>query len=72
MSNEGGRLIWLEKRALGRLSRLSEDQLVFFQIHGPADNEHSNLDWGNVAKFAEHLGREDNVVRACRENLVVC
>ena len=24
-----------------------------------------------MAKFAEHLGREDNVVRACRENLVV-
>ena len=43
----------------------------FFQIHGPAAIEHSNLDWGNVAKFAEHLAMEDNVVRTCRENLVV-
>ena len=71
MSNEGGRLIWLGTRGLGAVVSLSEDQLEFFQIHRPADIEHSNLGWGNVAKYAEHLGIEDNVLRACRENLVV-
>ena len=64
-------MVWLGTRALEQLFRLSEDQLEFFQIHGPADIEHSNLGWGNVAKYAEHLGMEDNVVRACREDLVV-
>lgn len=61
----------LERERWGQLFRLSEDQLEFFQIHEPADIEHSNLGWGNVAKYAEHLCMEDNVVRACRENLVV-
>ena len=61
----------MESERWGRLFRLSEDQLAFFQIHGPADIEHSNLDWGNVAKYAEHLGIEDNVFRACCDNLVV-
>ena len=61
----------LERERWGQLFLLSEDQLEFFQIHRPADIEHSNLGWGNVAKYAEHLGIEDNVFRACRENLVV-
>ena len=41
------------------------------EIHGPADIEHSNLGWSNVAKYAKELSMEDRVVRACRENLVV-
>ena len=68
MSNEGGLLIWLGTRALGAVVSLSEDQLEFFQIHGPADIEHSNLDWGNVAKFAEHIsvGKIMSFVHAAR------
>ena len=61
----------LERERWGQLFSLSEDQLEFFQIHGPADIEHSNLGWGNVAKYARQLRMEDNVVRACRDNLVV-
>ena len=64
-------MIWLGTRGLGAVVSLSEDQLEFFQINRPADIEHSNLGWGNLAKYAEHLGIEDNVLRACRENLVV-
>ena len=64
-------MIWLGTRGLGAVVSLSEDQLEFFQINRPADIEHSNLGWGNLAKYAEHLGMEDNVVRACRENSVV-
>ena len=61
----------LERECWGQLFSLSEDQLEFFQIHGPADIEHSNLGWGNVAKYARQLRMEDNVVRACRYNWVV-
>ena len=68
---EGSRLVWFGTRALGKLFSPSEDQLEFFQIHGSVDIEHSNLGWGNVAKYARQLRMEDNVVRACRDNLVV-
>ena len=61
----------LERERWGKLFSISEDQLEFFQIHGPADIEHSNLGWGNVAKYARQLRMEDDVVRACRDNLVV-
>ena len=62
---------WFGKRTLGQLFPLTKDQLKFSQIHGPADIGHSNLDWGNVAKYARQLRMEGNVVQACRDNLVV-
>ena len=68
-------------RELGRLSAeaprwkklfdLSDDQLIFFGIHGEADIEHSDLGWNTVAKYAVELGMEDAVVEACRANLLV-
>jgi len=61
----------LERERWGELFSLSDEQLEFFEIHGPADIEHSNLGWSNVAKYAKELSMEDQVVRACRENLVV-
>ena len=61
----------LERERWGELFSLNEGQLEFFEIHGPADIEHSNLGWSNVAKYAKELSMEDQVVRACRENLVV-
>lgn len=61
----------LERERWAELFGLSDDQLEFFEIHGPADIEHSNLGWQTVAEYAEKLAMEDDVVRACRENLVV-
>lgn len=61
----------LERERWGELFGLNDDQLEFFEIHGPADIEHSNLGWQTVAEYAEKLSMEDQVVRACRENLVV-
>ena len=64
-------MVWFGTRALGEVVFPKQSQPEFFQIHGPADIEHSNLGWGNVAKYARQLRMEDNVVRACRDNLVV-
>lgn len=61
----------LERERWGELFGLSDEQLEFFEIHGPADIEHSNLGWQTVADYAEKLAMEDQVVRACCENLVV-
>ena len=61
----------LERERWGEVFSLNEGQLEFFEIHGPADIEHSNLGWSNVAKYAKELSMEDQVIRACRENLVV-
>jgi pyrroloquinoline quinone (PQQ) biosynthesis protein C len=50
---------------------LADDQLAFWGIHSEADVEHSNLGWQTVARYAEELKMEDQVVEACRINLVV-
>ena len=55
----------------GELFGLSDDQLEFFEIHGPADIEHSDLGWNTVAERSANLAMEDRVVEACRVNLVV-
>jgi pyrroloquinoline quinone (PQQ) biosynthesis protein C len=54
-----------------KLLGLSDDQLEFFKIHGPADIEHSDLGWKTVAERATEMRMEDAVVEACRRNLVV-
>ena len=61
----------LERERWGKLFGLSDAQMEFFEIHGPADIEHSNLGWQTAAKYATELSMTDQVVRACRENLVV-
>ncbi|MDE0333460.1 MAG: iron-containing redox enzyme family protein [Defluviicoccus sp.] len=50
---------------------LSEDDVRFFTLHTEADLEHSDLGWNTVAEYAEKLNLEDDVVEACRRNLVV-
>jgi pyrroloquinoline quinone (PQQ) biosynthesis protein C len=50
---------------------LSDDDVGFFKLHTEADLEHSELGWRNVANYAEDLNLEDEVVEACRRNLVV-
>ncbi|MBK17485.1 MAG: hypothetical protein CMM52_01420 [Rhodospirillaceae bacterium] len=50
---------------------LSDEDVSFFKLHTEADLEHSELGWRNVAKYAEELNLEDEVIDACHRNLVV-
>lgn len=50
---------------------LTKEQVYFFDLHGPADLEHSNTAWHAVAAHAANLKMEDAVVTACRNNLAV-
>lgn len=61
----------LERPRWGKLFGLSDDELEFFELHEEADIAHSNLGWNTVAEQAERLGVADQVVRACRLNLLV-
>jgi pyrroloquinoline quinone (PQQ) biosynthesis protein C len=61
----------LERRRWGKLFRLQDDDLEFFELHTEADIEHSNTGWRAVEKFARELGMENAVVAACERNLHV-
>ena len=61
----------LERIRWGKLFKLANDKLDFFELHEEADIEHSNAGWQTVAKFAKQLRMEDAVVEACRKNLLV-
>jgi pyrroloquinoline quinone (PQQ) biosynthesis protein C len=61
----------LERRRWARLFKLSDAELDFFELHEEADIEHSDLGWHTVARYAEELGLIDQVVKACRLNLLV-
>jgi pyrroloquinoline quinone (PQQ) biosynthesis protein C len=50
---------------------LEDSDVNFFKLHTEADLEHSELGWRNVAKYAEDLNLEDEVIEACHRNLVV-
>ena len=50
---------------------VSREDVKFFTLHSEADLEHSDLGWNTVAKYAEELNLVDEVVEACRRNLVV-
>jgi len=50
---------------------LEDADVNFFKLHTEADLEHSELGWRNVATYAEDLHLEDQVIEACRRNLVV-
>jgi len=54
-----------------KLFNLNDEQLEFFTIHSAADLDHSNIAWEAVAKHAEALHMEDQVVHACEVNLKV-
>lgn len=61
----------LERHRWGRLFRLSDADLDFFELHERADIEHSDAGWGAVERFARKLRMEDAVVTACERNLQV-
>jgi len=61
----------LERRRWGRLFKLDDEALDFFELHTEADLEHSNTGWRAVEKFARKLHMEDAAVTACERNLYV-
>ena len=61
----------LERDRWGKLFKLRDEELEFFELHEEADIEHSNLGWQTVAQYASQLGVADQVVQACRINLLV-
>jgi pyrroloquinoline quinone (PQQ) biosynthesis protein C len=61
----------LERHRWGRLFRLPDAGLDFFELHEQADIEHSNAGWSAVERFAKELHMEDAVVAACEKNLHV-
>jgi pyrroloquinoline quinone (PQQ) biosynthesis protein C len=60
-----------ERERWGKLFGLDNEALDFFELHEEADIVHSDLGWKTVAAEAERQGMADQVVRACRINLVV-
>ena len=50
---------------------LTDEEAKFFNLHTDADLEHSELGWQSVVKYAEEYNLADEVVEACRRNLVV-
>ena len=61
----------LERERWAELFGLAGDQLEFFELHGPADIEHSDLGWNTVADYAEEYAMVDQIAEACRVNLTV-
>jgi pyrroloquinoline quinone (PQQ) biosynthesis protein C len=61
----------MERPRWGKLFGLKNEELDFFELHEEADIVHSNLGWQTVAQEAERLGVTDQVVHACRINLMV-
>jgi pyrroloquinoline quinone (PQQ) biosynthesis protein C len=61
----------LERHRWGRLFKLPDEDLEFFELHEKADIEHSDAGWQAVERFARKLRMEDAVVAACEKNLRV-
>ena len=61
----------IERDRWGRLFKLDEEELDFFELHTQADIEHSDTGWRAVEKFAKELRMADAVVAACERNLYV-
>ena len=61
----------LERHRWGKLFKLPDEDLDFFELHEQADIEHSNQGWSAVERFARQLHMEDAVVAACEKNLHV-
>jgi pyrroloquinoline quinone (PQQ) biosynthesis protein C len=61
----------VERSRWGRLFKLADEELEFFELHTEADLEHSNTGWHAVEKFARKLHMEDAAVAACERNLYV-
>jgi len=61
----------VERGRWGRLFKLKDQELEFFELHSEADIEHSNTGWQAVEKFARKLRMENAAVAACERNLYV-
>jgi pyrroloquinoline quinone (PQQ) biosynthesis protein C len=61
----------IERDRWGRLFKLDDEALDFFELHTEADIEHSNTGWRAVEKFAKKLHMENAAVSACERNLHV-
>jgi len=61
----------LERHRWGKLFKLPDADLDFFELHEKADIEHSDAGWHAVERFARKLRMEDAVVVACAKNLQV-
>ena len=61
----------LERHRWGKLFKLVDEDLDFFELHEQADIEHSDAGWQAVERFARKLHMEDAVVTACEKNLHV-
>jgi hypothetical protein len=61
----------LERHRWKDLFGLGDAELEFFGLHEEADIIHSNLGWQKVAEQAAALHMEEQVVAACRTNLLV-
>lgn len=61
----------MESERWQKLFGLSKEQLEFFGKHEEADIIHSDVGWTTVAKYAQDLNKEDEVVKACFDNLLV-
>ena len=61
----------IERERWGRLFKLDDEALDFFELHTEADIEHSDTGWRAVERFAKELRMADAVVAACERNLYV-
>ena len=61
----------VERERWGKLFNLKNEELDFFELHEEADIEHSNMGWEAVARFATEMHMQDQVIEACRMNLIV-
>ena len=61
----------LERHRWGKLFKLEDRELEFFELHTEADIEHSDRGWNAVERFAKDFHMEDAVVSACEHNLHV-
>ena len=61
----------IERDRWGKLFKLDDEELEFFELHTEADIEHSDTGWRAVEKFAKELRMEDAAVAACERNLYV-
>ena len=61
----------MERVRWKELFGLTDEELEFFGKHEEADVIHSDVGWNAVAKHAVEFHMEDEVIQACRDNLLV-
>lgn len=61
----------LERDRWKKLFDLTDEQVSFFKLHEEADEIHSDLGWKNLAKHAEELRMEKQLLEAADQNLAI-